>query len=179
MVLPALNLGSLFQMKHQDSMEVARERLTDEYGMGDDPDVMFSRADQLYAGLRFAECFRLTTKYVTSAFATRHLLLTLPHAAGSLRSTRPIDRHSRSTSPACITSRTSAQGSSFSRTSSSTTNQTTRSAGTRSGCGTFLVGGGRSPVGTSGPSPSRAFYPSLLPGPDARVCRVAQQVRPD
>lgn len=30
--------------------------------MGEDPDVMFGLADELYSGMRFAECFKLTSK---------------------------------------------------------------------------------------------------------------------
>ncbi|GAA6027906.1 hypothetical protein JCM8097_001775 [Rhodosporidiobolus ruineniae] len=47
---------------HANDMIVARQRLTDDYGLGQDPDVLFSRADELYDGLRFAECFKVTTR---------------------------------------------------------------------------------------------------------------------
>lgn len=45
-------------------MAIARQRLTDEYCLGDDPDVLFGLADELYTGMRFAECFRVTSRCV-------------------------------------------------------------------------------------------------------------------
>lgn len=47
-------------------MAVARQRLTEDYGMVEDPDVMFGLADELYSGMRFAECYKLTSKSVRS-----------------------------------------------------------------------------------------------------------------
>lgn len=43
-------------------MELARQRLTTDYGLGDDPDVLFSKADELYTGMRYAECYKMTTR---------------------------------------------------------------------------------------------------------------------
>ncbi len=43
-------------------MAVARERLGTEFGLSEDPDVMFGLADELYSGMRFAECYKLTSK---------------------------------------------------------------------------------------------------------------------
>lgn len=54
------------QIAHHEEMAVARQRLTEHYGLGDDPDVLFGRADELYASMRFAECYRLTSKFVSS-----------------------------------------------------------------------------------------------------------------
>lgn len=53
-------------MTHHEEMVIAREKLTLDFGLAEDPDVMFSLADELYTGLRFAECYNLTSKYVTS-----------------------------------------------------------------------------------------------------------------
>ena len=50
------------QIKHHDEMTIARERLTQEFGLGDDPDVLFGLADELYTGMKFAECYKVTTK---------------------------------------------------------------------------------------------------------------------
>lgn len=50
------------QLAHHSEMEAARERLTKEFGLGEDPDVLFSRADELYTGMRYAECFKLTSR---------------------------------------------------------------------------------------------------------------------
>ena len=47
-------------------MTIARQRLTQEFGLGDDPDVLFGLADELYTGMKFAECYKVTTKYVLS-----------------------------------------------------------------------------------------------------------------
>lgn len=41
----------------------ARRTLTAQYGLGEDPDVMFGLADEMYAGMRFAECYKLTSRY--------------------------------------------------------------------------------------------------------------------
>lgn len=43
-------------------MAIARERLGSEFGLEEDADVMFGLADELYSGMRFAECYKLTTK---------------------------------------------------------------------------------------------------------------------
>lgn len=45
-------------------MDEARERLSKDYELGDDPDVLFSRADELYTALRFADCFAVTSRIV-------------------------------------------------------------------------------------------------------------------
>lgn len=58
------------QIKHREEMTSARQRLTDEYGLGDDPDVLFGLADELYNGMRFAECYRVTTKYTFIFFTS-------------------------------------------------------------------------------------------------------------
>lgn len=46
-------------------MTTARQRLTDKFGLGDDPDVLFGLADELYTGMKFAECYKVTTKSVS------------------------------------------------------------------------------------------------------------------
>lgn len=50
------------QLAHNAEMELARQRLTTDYGLGDDPDVLFSKADELYTGMRYAECYKMTTR---------------------------------------------------------------------------------------------------------------------
>ncbi|KAL8286853.1 hypothetical protein RQP46_003859 [Phenoliferia psychrophenolica] len=42
----------LKKIKHRDEMRTARRRLTEEYNLGDDPDVLFGLADELYTGMR-------------------------------------------------------------------------------------------------------------------------------
>lgn len=49
-------------MKHHEEITVARQRLTEDYGLGDDPDVLFGRADELYSGMHFAECYKITSR---------------------------------------------------------------------------------------------------------------------
>lgn len=49
-------------------MAIARQRLAAEYGLGNDPDVLFSRADELHTAMRFAECYKLTSQYVSWSF---------------------------------------------------------------------------------------------------------------
>lgn len=53
-----------YQMTHHQEMAVARQRLITEHGLGEDPDVMFGLADEMYTSLRFAECYKLTSRYV-------------------------------------------------------------------------------------------------------------------
>jgi anaphase-promoting complex subunit 6 len=48
-------------------MAIARQRLTDDYALGQDPDVLFSRADELYNGMRFGECYKITSQCVQLA----------------------------------------------------------------------------------------------------------------
>ena len=48
-------------------MEIARQRLADDYGLGDDPDVLYSRADELHNSMRYAECYKITTQCVPFA----------------------------------------------------------------------------------------------------------------
>ncbi|BGP14743.1 hypothetical protein JCM10213_004317 [Rhodosporidiobolus nylandii] len=50
----------LKKLSHPTDHAIARQRLTDDYGLGSDPDVLFSKADELYAGMRWAECFKVT-----------------------------------------------------------------------------------------------------------------------
>lgn len=64
LTLLPLSLTPQPQIAHHEELAVARERLTEHYGLGDDPDVMFGKADELYAAMRFAECYRLTAKWV-------------------------------------------------------------------------------------------------------------------
>lgn len=42
---------------------LTRQKLVDEYSLGDNPDVLFSFADALYANFRWADCFAITSRY--------------------------------------------------------------------------------------------------------------------
>ena len=55
----------LRKYKHVDEHAIARQRLVDEFGLGDNPDVLYSFADALYTNFRWADCFVITTRCVT------------------------------------------------------------------------------------------------------------------
>ncbi|GAA5828340.1 hypothetical protein JCM11251_006205 [Rhodosporidiobolus azoricus] len=79
----------LKKLSHSNDMSIARQRLTDDYGLGQDPDVLFSRADELYNGMRFAECFKITTRILAlhpSHRPTLPLHLSCMHHLPNLRS---------------------------------------------------------------------------------------------
>lgn len=53
---------------------LTRQKLIDEYNLGDNPDVLFSFADALYANFRWADCFVVTSRYesyLASIFSSR------------------------------------------------------------------------------------------------------------
>jgi anaphase-promoting complex subunit 6 len=47
---------------HPVEHQLARTKLVEEFGLGDNPDVLFSFADALYAGFRWADCFAVTDR---------------------------------------------------------------------------------------------------------------------
>ncbi|BGP06853.1 anaphase-promoting complex subunit Cut9 [Rhodotorula toruloides] len=55
----------MYTLSHSNDMAIARQRLTDDYGLGEDPDVLFSRADELYNAMRYVECFKITSHIVS------------------------------------------------------------------------------------------------------------------
>ncbi|KAF9523572.1 hypothetical protein CPB83DRAFT_775294 [Crepidotus variabilis] len=52
----------LRKYKHATEHALTRQRLVEEYGLGDNPDVLFSFADSLYANFRWADCFTITSR---------------------------------------------------------------------------------------------------------------------
>ncbi|KAF5327302.1 hypothetical protein D9619_004328 [Psilocybe cf. subviscida] len=52
----------LRKYKHATEHALTRQKLVDEYGLGDNPDVLYSFADALYANFRWADCFQLTKR---------------------------------------------------------------------------------------------------------------------
>ncbi|GLB40557.1 putative anaphase-promoting complex, cyclosome, subunit 3 [Lyophyllum shimeji] len=52
----------LRKYKHAEEHALTRQRLVDEYGLGDNPDVLYSFADALYANFRWADCFVITSR---------------------------------------------------------------------------------------------------------------------
>lgn len=60
---------------HPVEHQLARTKLVEEFGLGDNPDVLFSFADALYAGFRWADCFAVTDRCV----ALHSILLKFTH----------------------------------------------------------------------------------------------------
>ncbi|THV04469.1 TPR-like protein [Dendrothele bispora CBS 962.96] len=52
----------LRKYKHAEEQALTRQRLVNEYGLGDNPDVLFSFADALYANFRWSDCFVVTSR---------------------------------------------------------------------------------------------------------------------
>ncbi|GAA5868417.1 hypothetical protein JCM3774_003289 [Rhodotorula dairenensis] len=79
----------MYTLSHQSDMTIARQRLAAEYGLGNDPDVLFSRADELHTAMRFAECYKITTHVLAAHPAHRPTLpihLSCMHHLPNLRS---------------------------------------------------------------------------------------------
>lgn len=54
--------SQLRKYKHAEEHTLTRRRLVQEFGLSDNPDVLFSFADALYAQFRWADCFSITTR---------------------------------------------------------------------------------------------------------------------
>ncbi|KAH0585019.1 hypothetical protein H2248_008288 [Termitomyces sp. 'cryptogamus'] len=52
----------LRKYKHAAEHALTRQRLVEEYDLGDNPDVLYSFADALYADFRWADCFVITSR---------------------------------------------------------------------------------------------------------------------
>ncbi|GAA5851308.1 hypothetical protein JCM3766R1_004153 [Sporobolomyces carnicolor] len=52
----------MYTLAHNREIAVARKRLTEDYALKQDPDILFSMADELYSGMRFGECLKVTTR---------------------------------------------------------------------------------------------------------------------
>lgn len=52
----------LRKYKHVKEHTLTRQKLVDEYKLGDNPDVLFSFADALYTNFRWADCFTITSR---------------------------------------------------------------------------------------------------------------------
>ncbi|KAI0701318.1 TPR-like protein [Cytidiella melzeri] len=52
----------LRKYKHAEEHAIARTKLVEEYGLGDNPDVLYSFADALYSQFRWADCFVITSR---------------------------------------------------------------------------------------------------------------------
>jgi hypothetical protein len=53
----------LRKYKHVAEHALTRQKLVDEYGLGDNADVLFSFADALYAHFRWADCYTITSRW--------------------------------------------------------------------------------------------------------------------
>lgn len=58
----------LRKYKRAHEQLLARTALVDKYGLGDNPDVLWSFADALYAQFRWADCFRITERCAVPCF---------------------------------------------------------------------------------------------------------------
>jgi hypothetical protein len=54
----------LRKYKHATEHALTRQRLVEEFGLGDNPDVLFSFANSLYANYQFADCFNIISRSV-------------------------------------------------------------------------------------------------------------------
>ena len=54
----------LRKYKHAAEHALTRQRLVEDFGLGDNPDVLFSFADALYNDFRWADCYAITSRYV-------------------------------------------------------------------------------------------------------------------
>ncbi|KAK7056632.1 anaphase-promoting complex subunit Cut9 [Paramarasmius palmivorus] len=52
----------LRKYKHGEEQALTRRRLVEEYGLGDNPDVLYSFADALYTNFRWSDCFVITSR---------------------------------------------------------------------------------------------------------------------
>lgn len=46
-----------------------------EYGLADDPDVLFGLADELYEAMRYSDCYALTTRYASALVSSTNLTI--------------------------------------------------------------------------------------------------------
>lgn len=139
----------LRKYKHAAEHALARQRLVEEFGLGDNPDVLYSFADALYANFRWADCFVITTRYVlgltVSLLSQFHRFV--PEFLGWYQYIMPRCLY---TLLACTISSTSTLNSLSWRMTWLIANQKTRSAGMQSGFGTWAEGNGRKRGNTSG-----------------------------
>jgi hypothetical protein len=58
----------LRKYKHAEEHALARRRLVKEFGLSDNPDVLFSFADTLYAQFRWLDCYAITSRCDLSSY---------------------------------------------------------------------------------------------------------------
>ena len=57
-----MHFMTLPQISHHEEMATVRRRLGDEFGLAEDPDVLYGLAVEMFAEMRYAECFKVTEK---------------------------------------------------------------------------------------------------------------------
>ncbi|TFK40039.1 hypothetical protein BDQ12DRAFT_481499 [Crucibulum laeve] len=60
--LQLMYTSRLRKYKHQAEHALTRQKLVEEYGLGDNPDVLHAFADALYVNFRWADCFAITSR---------------------------------------------------------------------------------------------------------------------
>ncbi|EIN10021.1 TPR-like protein [Punctularia strigosozonata HHB-11173 SS5] len=79
----------LRKYKHTEEHTLVRRRLVEEYGLADNPDLLYAFADALYAQFRWADCFAITSRIlglVSVHVPTMPLHLACMHHLGHLHS---------------------------------------------------------------------------------------------
>jgi len=66
------------KFKHRHEIAFARHKLSTEYRLADNVDVLFGFADSLFADYRYADCFAITSRLRFSSFSLRKPMLTVP-----------------------------------------------------------------------------------------------------
>ena len=61
-------MSRLRKYKHAEEHALCRRRLVEEFGLSDNPDVLFSFADALYTQARYADCYVVTQRLVCRIF---------------------------------------------------------------------------------------------------------------
>jgi len=65
----------LRKYKHAEEHALTRKRLVKEFGLSDNPDVLFSFADALHAQFRWSDCYSITSRCNFSPFRFRWLIV--------------------------------------------------------------------------------------------------------
>lgn len=65
----------LRKYKHNVEHALTRQRLVEDYSLGDNPDVLYSFADALYVNFRWADCFAITSRSAGGLMKSSILLI--------------------------------------------------------------------------------------------------------
>ncbi|KAF9027129.1 TPR-like protein [Hymenopellis radicata] len=64
----------LRKYKHAEEHAITRQRLVQEYNLGDNPDVLYSFADSLYLSFRWKDCFTITSRILNLISIHNHTM---------------------------------------------------------------------------------------------------------